>query len=63
MASDDVVSAKVEGGDVRIETTDLEGFLARLPETVSATEAGVRFLESPDASLEAVFDYMVGSRR
>lgn len=63
MAHGDVVSARVDGDEIRVETTDLEGFLRRLAETVESTAAGLSSLDSPDASLEAVFDYMVGGRR
>lgn len=44
---------------VAVETSDIDGFLARLPELVASTRAGVTSLESHDANLEAVFDYLV----
>jgi ABC-2 type transport system ATP-binding protein len=42
-----------------IETSDLEGFLAALPAVAARARAGIRSLETPDAGLEAVFDYLV----
>jgi len=42
-----------------VETSDLEAFLAALPEAAASARAGVRTLETPDAGLEAVFDYLV----
>ena len=63
MSDENVLATRVEGEDIEIETRDLESFLTHLPATVKATNAGVKFLESPDGGLEAVFDYMVGPGR
>lgn len=56
-----VVSAALDpdGARLHVETVDLDLFLERLPTWVCDTSCGVLSLESPDASLEAVFDYMV----
>jgi ABC-2 type transport system ATP-binding protein len=48
-----------DGTAVGVDTSDLEGFLAALPAAAAAAQAGIRSLETPDASLEAVFDYLV----
>jgi len=48
-----------DGTSLGVETHDLEGFLAALPKTAAATRAGIRSLETPDAGLEAVFEYLV----
>ncbi len=46
-------------GRVSIETTDLERFFSELTPLAAQTRAGLTSLESHDASLEAVFDYLV----
>ncbi len=46
-------------GRVSIETTDLERFFGELTPIAAQARAGVTSLESHDASLEAVFDYLV----
>ena len=43
-----------------LETRDLTAFERDLPSVVERTRPGLRSLESADASLEAIFDYMVG---
>ena len=43
-----------------METSDLDGFLGALPAIAAATRAGIQSLDTPDAGLEAVFDYLVG---
>jgi len=49
-----------DGETALIETGDLEDFCRRLPPLVAELEAGIKSIESSDASLEAVFDYLVG---
>ena len=48
-----------DGTSLGVETHDLEGFLAALPRTAAAVRAGIQSLETPDAGLEAVFEYLV----
>jgi ABC-2 type transport system ATP-binding protein len=48
-----------DGTAIGIETADLDGFLLALPRAAAIARAGVRSLETPDAGLEAVFDYLV----
>jgi len=48
-----------DGTAVGVDTSDLEGFLTALPAAAAAAQAGISSLETPDASLEAVFDYLV----
>jgi len=48
-----------DGTLLGVETFDLEGFLAALPAAAARSRAGIRSLETPDAGLEAVFDYLV----
>lgn len=48
-----------DGERLSLETADLEGFLDELPAVAASQRAGIRSLETPDASLEAVFDYLV----
>ena len=47
------------GTSLGVETFDLEGFLAALPAAAARSRAGIRSLDTPDAGLEAVFDYLV----
>jgi ABC-2 type transport system ATP-binding protein len=47
-----------EGLDV--ETRDVETFFKDLPALATELGVGIKSLESPDADLEAVFDYLVG---
>ena len=49
-----------EEGRLSVETHEIESFLARLTAIAAEEKAGIKSLESPDASLEAVFDYLVG---
>ncbi|MBI5364026.1 MAG: ABC transporter ATP-binding protein [Planctomycetes bacterium] len=58
---DHVLSVRLstDGGSVQLETRDLDRFWSELPRVATETRAGVQSLESTDASLEAVFDYLV----
>ncbi len=47
------------GGRLIVETRDVQAFQRHLTATAAELRAGVRSLESTDASLEAVFDYLV----
>jgi ABC-2 type transport system ATP-binding protein len=56
-----VTSVRVpDEGRLSVETRDIERFMQEFTGVAAEERAGVRTLESPDASLEAVFDYMVG---
>ena len=57
-----VASVRVseDGRVLGVETRDLEALYDRLPAIAAAERAGIESLESPDAGLEAVFDYLVG---
>lgn len=59
---EDVASVRLdpEGERLSVETRDLERFLEELTALAARERAGLRTLESRDASLEAVFDYLVG---
>ncbi len=46
-------------GELVLETIDLEAFERELPRIVRDLQPGLTSLESTDASLEAVFDYLV----
>ena len=46
--------------DLVVETGDVDTFFRDLPALAAELGAGILSLESPDASLEAVFDYLVG---
>lgn len=61
LALDHVLSVRLsaDGGSVQLETRDLDRLWTELPRIVANTRAGVQSLESTDASLEAVFDYLV----
>lgn len=48
-----------DDGRIQVETVDLERFFAELTRLAALTRSGVTALESHDASLEAVFDYLV----
>ena len=57
----DSVSITAAGnGAFSVETHDVEAFFRELPPLARELRAGLRSLDSPDASLEAVFDYLVG---
>jgi ABC-2 type transport system ATP-binding protein len=60
LALECVGSARIENGALALETHDLGAFLERLPAVAAEARAGVASLDCPDASLEAVFDYLVG---
>ena len=49
-----------ETGGVHVETRDIRAFHSELPALASRTRSGIESLESSDASLDAVFDYLVG---
>ena len=49
-----------DGSGLSIETSDVERFFAGLPAIAARERAGIESLETPDAGLEAVFDYLVG---
>ena len=53
------VRIAADGTSLGVETHDLEGFLRALPRTAAAVRAGIQSLETPDAGLEAVFEYLV----
>lgn len=59
---EDVLSVRFAPEEQRltVETRDLEAFQAQFTRAAAEERAGVRTLESSDASLEAVFDYLVG---
>ncbi len=60
VACEEVTSVRLgEDGLVSLETRDLDAFQRQLTGIVAAGGFGVRALESVDASLEAVFDYLV----
>ena len=57
---DEITSVRLQDdGVVMIETRDLERFYSRMTEFGADRRYGVRSLESADASLEAIFDYLV----
>ncbi len=58
---DEVLSVRLEPDDglVRLETGDVDRFFERMTRLVANGGFGVRSLESVDASLEAVFDYLI----
>lgn len=62
VAFEDVLSVRFapEEGRLTVETQNLERFRTQFTAAAAAERAGVRTLESSDASLEAVFDYLVG---
>jgi ABC-2 type transport system ATP-binding protein len=62
LALDEVVSVRLTGDDglLALETRDLERFHRHLTDVAADGAYGVRGLESVDASLEAVFDYLIG---
>ena len=49
-----------EGGALQVETADLEALCNSLPAVAAEVRPGIQSLESSDANLEAVFDYLVG---
>jgi ABC-2 type transport system ATP-binding protein len=61
VAVEGVASVRLDGELVMIETTDLARFESELPRIATDERAGIKSLDTPDAGLEAVFDYMVES--
>jgi len=59
---EDVRSVRLpeDDGPLIVETGDIERFFERLTPVAAEERAGIRTIESPDAGLEAVFDYLVG---
>lgn len=57
----DVTSVRIDegSGKLSVETRDVDAFFRSLTPIASELAAGVRAVESPDSSLEAVFDYLV----
>lgn len=53
------LSLDADGRSLLVETDDVSLFHAEFAERAARARAGVRSLESDDASLEAVFDYLV----
>jgi len=49
-----------DGVGLSIETRDIDEFFQKLPALATSVGAGIQSLDSPDAGLEAVFDYLVG---
>ena len=49
-----------EPGSLSVETRNLDDLYRRLPALASKLRAGIRSMDSTDANLEAVFDYLVG---
>jgi len=61
MALEPVSSVRIAAdGRVAIETGDVERFFRELTALAPRERAGIRSIESHDANLEAVFDYLVG---
>jgi ABC-2 type transport system ATP-binding protein len=56
---DGVASVRLDGETLLIETTDLERLQSELPRIAASAQAGIKSLDTPDAGLEAVFDYLV----
>lgn len=54
------VTLGADGEDLVVETQDVGTFHQRFAAVAGEADAGVRSLVSDDASLEAVFDYLVG---
>jgi ABC-2 type transport system ATP-binding protein len=54
------VRISADGTELGVETSDLDGFLGALPAIAASARAGIQSLDTPDAGLEAVFDYLVG---
>ena len=55
----DVAGVRLEGEDVHVETFDPEKFYDRLPEFVLDQGLPVETLRAEDASLDAIFEYLV----
>lgn len=54
------VSLSDDGHELLVETDDTSAFESEFSGIAARTSAGVRSLKSDDATLEAVFDYLVG---
>lgn len=62
LAIEGVSSVRLDDhGRLRIETTDIDRFERELPAIAADERAGIESLDTPDAGLEAVFDYLVES--
>lgn len=62
LASSSVASVRLAPDETTLdlETYDIDGFFRALPDIARAERAGIQSLETADAGLEAVFDYLVG---
>jgi ABC-2 type transport system ATP-binding protein len=61
IALEPVQSVRIEPGNrIAVETGDVERFFGELTGIAASGNFGLQSLESRDASLEAVFDYLVG---
>jgi len=60
VALEHVGAVRLGPGSLSIETSDVESFFRELPPLASRARAGISGLESTDANLEAVFDYLLG---
>jgi hypothetical protein len=60
IALDDVASVRLASeGEISVETRNIERFCAELTALAPRERAGITALESHDAGLEAVFDYLI----
>lgn len=61
VAFPDVTSVRLSDEEhLSVQTRSIEAFFNQLTSVVAEDRVGLRGLESPDAGLEAVFDYLVG---
>ena len=56
----DSLTFSADGQGLEVETHDVQEFFRALPSLASELGAGIQSLDSTDANLEAVFDYLVG---
>ena len=56
----DSLAFSADGTGLEIETHDVQEFFRALPSLAGKLGAGIQSLDSTDANLEAVFDYLVG---
>ena len=56
----DSLTFSADGQGLAVETHDVQDFFRVLPGLASELGAGIQSLDSTDANLEAVFDYLVG---
>lgn len=49
-----------DDGELHVQTRDIAGLTEALPPLAAELRVGIQSLESSDASMEAVFDYLVG---